>query len=430
MLIKNSLIASSLLLASTISFAGPDLNVQECNYRGGIYTNGVCINASVSGHVAGVLGNDFRRGGGNETSMGDSVFQFDGQLSKDLDLEHLKVIFIDVSVIPKEEVLHYQEKGEQNFHNTDRFRADGMADRPWLLAKIGAGIELTDSQDLTLLAGSFETNGLNPLPGKPSRYYMTAPYGLIVRYDKGIQANYELKDELDRIILASFSVIDGDGIKGQSSVTPSDSRANSYPSYAGTVELHVANGLKRVFENLSPYLERHDLYVGVTGSSGETGSFAGEKRSQDDMTAYLGYLLKTGKGDAEIRVFQSTFVRNQINNGNGRHAPQVESGAYGVEVAFRGFETKSCDWEVYGNKHYFETNDLGPDGEFTWGDVRSVDGWTAGISCMNFKRISNLNIGAEYGMVNKYNEKEELTAGRQFSLVFNYKWGTKNMKKK
>lgn len=428
---KKLSLASGLMFMSAVASANfaPD---QACELKGGIFVSGTCIETSAAAQVALALGNDHRKSGGNETSVGDNVIQVDAKVSKDYDNQHFKTIFINISAVPKDQVLNYQEKNEQNYHNGDRFRADGYVDRPWLLASIGAGLELSESQDLTLLAGSFEASGLSPLAGKPSRYYMTAPYGLIVRYDKGIQMNYELKDELDRIIAASFSVIDGDTVKGQSSVEPSDSRANSYPAYAGTVELHVANALKRVFDNLSPYLKNHDLYMGVTGNRGDTGSYVGEKRMQDDFITYVGYVMKTSKGEGEIRVFKSNFTRNPYKDGNGRHTNLVNSEAYGAEVAFRGFETKGCDWELYGNKHYFEADANGPDGEFTWNKQRKVEGWTVGLSCKNFRKIESLDIGFEYGEVNTYdaNDKKLAESGMQFGLVFNYKMGLSKIKKR
>lgn len=428
---KKLLSASGMLLLTTIAFADSKLDIQDCNNRGGIYYNGVCTSASIYGEVAGVQMNSYRYSGGNETSVGDYMFQFDGRVSKSLDNRHFKTIFINISAIPDEQVLDYMEKQQQNYHNENRFRADGYADRPWLIANIGGEIDITDSQEISILAGSFEANGLHPLKGKPSRYYMSAPYGLIVRYDKGLQINYELKDRLEKIISTSFSVIDGDGIKGQSSVTPSDSRANSYPSGSGTFEVQVANALKAVFSGLTPYLDNHNLYLGVTGSTGDTGSYVGEKRRQNDLVTYLGYMVKTSKGEGEVRVFKAQYDRNPINDGNGNHVPVITSKAQGVEVAFRGFETRFCDFDVYGNAHYFEANDNGPDGEFIWKkDVKAINGWTAGISCQNIKNVSNLNIGVEYGELNTLDKNGEyLQQEKIVSLVFSYKMGTANRKK-
>lgn len=427
---KKLMFATALTMMSSLAWSHGLGDDQECLVKGGIYVQGTCITSSVSTQVALVLGNDHRKGGGNETSMGDHVVEFEGQISKELENRRFKTIFINISAVPQDQTLNYQEKLEQNFHNSSRLKADGYVDRPWLLANIGANIEITESQDLTLLAGSFEASGLAPLEGKPSRYYMTAPYGIVVRYDKGIQANYELKNELDRVILASLSVIDGDSIKGQSSIQPSDSRANSYPAYSGTFELQVANALQRVFDGIAPYLDNHDLYVGVTGNSGDTGSFPGEKRRQDDMTSYLGYVLKTSKGQGEVRVFKSSFNRNAANDGSGRHGKQVGSNGQGVELAIRGIETKRCDWELYGNKHQFESEN-GADNEFTWGNVKTVDGWTVGASCKNFKKVPNLDIGFEYGYVDAYDAEGKETnqfGGQQFGLVLSYKMGLKKKK--
>ncbi|WP_374029745.1 hypothetical protein [Bdellovibrio bacteriovorus] len=403
--------------------------INDCYIRNGVYVNGYCVETSADAQVAALLKNDLRRNGGNEASMGDAVVEGEAKLSRTFEDRKFRQIFISVSAIPKNQVLNYNEKEEQNFHNANRLRADGYVDRPWLLANIGANIALTDSQDVTVLAGSFPVNGLYPLQGKPSRYYMTAPYGIMVRYDKGIQFNYQLKEELDRVLLTSFSVIDGDGLKGESNIDPADSRANSYPAYGGTMELRITNALRKVFAASSPYLKNHDIYIGVTGSHGDTGSYPGQKRSQDDLTTYLGYMFTSKYGEAEVRVFRSEFNRNKVNDGNGRHGDQVKSDAHGVEVAYRGLETTLCSWDFYVNKHLFENNGKFADGEFTFENVRGVDGWAVGTNCRNLLGIRNLEVGVEYGQTNlKHADGKKASlnypeTATQFNLTFRYRFG-------
>lgn len=427
-MLKKLFVASSLMVFSTMTFAQAvqaEISAEQkiCNDKGGIFFLGTCTDLAVSTEVSGLQMNSFRYKGGNEASLGDSVVQFDARISKNFAGRRIKTVYIDISAIPSEQVLNYLETLEQNQHNENRFRADGYADRPELLAHMGMEIDLTKNQELTLMAGSFEASGLEPLDGKTSRYYMTAPYALIVRYDKGMQMNYELKDKVEKIISASFSLIDGDGVKGESSVTPSDSRANSYTSFAGSFEVQIANALGKVFTDLKPFLKNQDFYMGVTGSTGETGSFKGEKRTQDDFTAYLGYMVKTKLGEGEVRVFKSSFNRNPIGDGSGGHVPLIASKGQGVELAWRGMDLKYCDMDLYGNAHSFESN--GEDGEFTWGDVRSVQGWTAGVSCTNFRNIKNLNAGVEYGSVKTFDSNRKMLGDEKIiSLVFRYKIGT------
>lgn len=144
----------------------------------------------------------------------------------------------------------------------------------------------------------------------------------------------------------------------------------------------------------------------------------------------MGYLLKTKKGEGEVRVFKSNYVRNPIGDGSGNHVDHVYSDAHGVEVAFRGFETKSCDWELYGNKHYFKNGSDKADGEFTWGNTRVVEGWTVGASCKNFRNVNNLDFGVEYGEVNTYDAQNKpiSESGMQIGLVVSYKIGGKKKK--
>ncbi|MBO9665584.1 MAG: hypothetical protein J7501_02075 [Bdellovibrio sp.] len=428
---------AAMMLASSLSHGqssyfnqAPHSNNEdlECYLDGGILSNGVCVAATVTGQVAAVLNNDLRKHGGNETSVGDNVIEGDVKVSKNNPGARVKQIFITISAIPKNQVLDYNEKDRQNFHNANRMRADGYVDRPWFLGAIGADIDITRNQDITILAGSFAASGLAPLEGKPSRYYMTAPYGIQVRYDQGIQMNYELKEELDRVLLASFSVIDGDGVKGESNVTPFDSRANSYPSAAGTMEVRITNALRKIFTASSPYLKNHDFYIGVTGARGDTGSYPNQKRVQDDTTTYLGYMFTSKKGQAEIRVFRSEFVRNPEGNGDGTHTKLVNSHATGVEVAYRGLETQACSWDFYYNQHVFDSE--GNDGEFTNGNVRGLKGWTLGTACRNLLGVKNLSVGLEYGEATpKYKLGVKPTTmafgGKQFNLTFSYKFGLK-----
>lgn len=426
-MIKNTLLTISLLLVSNLTYANK-IDSTECSNKGGVYYAGSCTYLSADAGVSLFLANEYRRAGGNEKSLGDTTLEANMYSVKEIDGKTIKTIFINVSMVPVSNTLDYQEKSEQNFHNQTRLRADGYLDRPWLLAHIGAELELSQSQDLTILAGSFQASGLDTLEGKPSRYYMTAPYGLVVRYDQGIQFNYELKDQMDRIILASFGLIDGDTVKGQSDLRPDDSRANSYPGYAGKIELDIAKALQRSFEGLSETLTDHNLYIGVTGSVSDAGSFKGEKRVQDDITSYVGYLVKTEKGNGEVRIFQSNYVRNPQGDGSGKHVTLVNSKATGLEVAFRDINTRYCDLDLYGNIHTFKSDSDKPDGEFTWNNVKQVDGWVVGSNCRNVNNIKNLDIGLEYGKNYAYDANGkplDANTGLQFGLVLSYKIGGK-----
>lgn len=426
-MIKKILFPLSLLVISSASYAS-SIEEDSCSMQGGIYTAGVCNYVSLSANSYLYLANEHRRPGGNEKSIGDTTIEANIRSEKNINGKVIKTIFINVSMVPKTNVLDYQEKAEKNFHNQHRIKADGYLDRPWLLAHIGTEMELSESQDLTILAGSFEASGLQTLEGKPSQYYMTAPYGLVVRYDQGIQFNYELKDKMDRIILASFGLIDGDSVKGQSDIRPDDSRANSYPGYAGKLEVDIAKALQSSFDGLSEYLGNHNLYMGITGSVNDTGSFKGEKRTQDDITTYMGYLVKTPYGSGEMRVFQSQFARNPINDGNGKHTTLVNSNAKGVELAIRDIPAGFCDIDLYGNMHTFQSEGDKPDGEFTWDKMNRVDGWVVGTSCKNMGNIRNLNIGLEFGKNYVYDKQDKLIgsdSGMQFGLLMSYKLGGK-----
>lgn len=413
------------LILGALSAQASLWEANECKKNQGIYHNGVCLEGVLRSQAALVLGNRFRYKGGNETSIGDHVVELDARVSKDLENGPIRTIFLSVSAVPKDHVLNYNEKDEQNFHNENRLRADGFVDRPAILASVGAKLNVSSNQNLTILAGSFTANGKKPLSGKPSRYYLTAPYGLVVRYDKGIQLNYELKNRLDRILIASFSVIDGDRMSGESDVSPADSRANSYPSLSGSFEIRVAKAINEFFRRATPLLSKHDFYLGVTGTRGDAGSFPGQKRVQDDAIVYLGHQVKTQKGDFEVRVFSSWYSRNPEDDGLGRHVELVHSRGNGVEIAFRGLKSRYCLWDFYGNYHTFENHSEMPDGEFTWDDDNRIEGWTAGTSCRDFAGVENLDIGVEYGELYRHSRSGEFEGGGVYNLTFTYKFGRK-----
>lgn len=401
--------------------------------RGLYLGNGICVSGSASAQISAILANRLRYSGGNELSHGDGYFKAEAKLSKILNHETLKELSIEVSIIPKDFVNNYAQKSAQNYHNNSRFRSDGYLDEPWFKAKIETLMEYNKYNRGKFAIGIMETNGLKPLKEKASEYYMTAPYGLTVRYDKAISYGHEIGEEVSKIVEASFGISDGDGIKGESSVSPEDSRGNSYPSYFGSVRVDIMNALKEISHELATKLDGFQVYIGVTGAQGDAGSYAGEKRRQNDFLKFAGVAMPIGKdGKFEVRVFDGKYDRNIINDGNGKHSPAVKSDTSGIELAFSGFHSKNCDYEVYYNLHQFHNKSDFPDGEFTFGDIRSVRGWNLGQKCKNWLQVKNFDLGVEVGRITLDNpksvgaqsstKKHDENKGYQFNLNFSYKF--------
>jgi hypothetical protein len=357
--------------------------------------------------VAAFLQNKLRDGGGNEASYGDYVLSLDVHAAYNLEGDQkLKQVFVDVSLVNRDAVLDYMER--QNYHNQNRFRADGIVDRPTLLASIGAKFEVGESQEFIVRAGSMAVSGLAPLKGKPSSYYGTAPYGLIVRYDKGIKVDYRLKNRIGDIVKASLAIVDGDGIKGQHSVNPDDSRANSYPSAAYTLEVHPINLFSRFFDIGGALAQKVDLYVGSTGARGTTGSYDdngdGEKRAQDDTYNYMGLKFNALGKWFEARVVDGKLTRNPIRkdgslNGGGSHVTQVKNKMRSYEFSVSDINIFGCDSVLYANKYKFDNTTGVADGEFTIGaqvPVTQVKGWTLGATCRNVG-FKGSDIAFEFG---------------------------------
>ena len=318
--------------------------------RGLYLGNGICFSGSASAQISAALANRLRYSGGNELSHGDGYFKGHAKLSKILNFETLKEISIEVTIIPEEFVNNYSQKSQNNSHNNSRFRSDGYLDEPWFKAKVETLLEYNKFNRGKVSIGILETNGLKPLAAKASEYYMTAPYGLTVRYDKAIRYDHSFGERISKIVETSFGIADGDAIKGESSVTPEDSRANSYPSYFGSVRVDILNSLKEISKELAHELDGYQIYIGVTGAMGDAGSYAGEKRRQNDMLTFGGIAFPLGKeGKMEIRVFDGIYQRNIADDGNGKHTPAVKSQTRGIELAITGFSSKNCDYEMYLN---------------------------------------------------------------------------------
>lgn len=419
-----------------------ELDLQEkrrCEARGQLYVGkNICVDVSAEAQVYAALLNQFRDSGGNEVSLGDTVIEGRVSAARLLDRETLKAVAIEISVVPNEMVNHYLEKAEQNQHNNSRLRSDGLVDRPWILGSISGELEYSKMQKGKISVGAQEISGLKPLEGKPSQYYMTAPYGLIVRYDNSIKYQHSLNNEIKKIVDMSFGLNDGDGVKGQSSVKADDSRSNSYPSYFGNVHFDIAQTMRLIGEKLGDKLKGYSLYVGVSAAYGDTGSHKGQKRRQDDVIGYVGFSSEIGGGaEFEVRVFQAQYARNKKDDGDGRHSEAVESEASGVEVAVRKVGTFFCnETDFYGNYHQFESE--GEDGEFTFGEMRELKGYMAGVRCQNMAGVEGLSMGFEGGELKIDNHKGNnagtwarmngKTPGLQFNLNVTYKFSLNQLR--
>jgi hypothetical protein len=291
----------------------------------------------------GSVSNSAREGGGNETSIGDFYLNPVLKLSYPVDGEVITGIQAVIDYVPDLCLLNYADPAKANYHNLNWIRADGYASRPDILCDL----RILFAYDLYLRAGAFQTSGLLPLNG--SKYYLLTPaiMSLSQHWDKGASIGIA-KDWLK----VEASAVDGDWTVGQVSVfTPSDSRANSTPTLAGTVEVDVLS-----------WTDQQSLTVGATGNYGDIGSYPGEKRSTDNTVLYTGYSTDLYVGRLSTRIAYYLSTRNPVGDGSGSHTDQVGTKGYSVEVSYSEVDTGEGDLGVHGN-YWSMDNDGGMDGE-------------------------------------------------------------------
>ena len=276
----------------------------------------------------GVLVNRFREGGGNEMSIGDFLIGI--TLDGTYDISDTSKIGLHFDWVPEQLVLNFADPGEVNSHNEHWLRADGYVSRPSILAHIGLEGQLSEDIRGEAKLGAFLAGGLEGLG--VSDHYLSTPAPLMhtQHYDKGIQLGLSAS-----WLRLSASVIDGDWAVGEADVFAThNSAANSYPSYAGGIEL------------LSPW----GLYAGFTGTYGDLGSNPGQKRRQDNAVVYAG-----GRWEHfEVRGFGTRAWRNPEGDSSGRNVSAVRMDGYGMEATLRDIKLgeEVFDVEVEVSYHY------------------------------------------------------------------------------
>jgi len=274
----------------------------------------------------GTVFSDLKRLAGHEVSIGDFFANFRFEISYGS-----TNIYFDW--IPKETTLD----------STDWKYSDAYVARPYFLPGINV-----HWYDLQLTFGAFIASGLEPISSVPTSYYLSGPLPLLLsrRYDKGVKAKYHPND----VITFELAVVDGDWTLGDSDVFASRTDSNnSYPSYAIGFEVTPTRY----------------IYFGTTNTTGDTGSYPGDKRREDDIIVYTGFRHSL----ASARTFISFMGRNQTGDGSGRHTDAVHTGAVGLEVSY---------WIFYGSVWYMKNFSNQPDGEIWFNYTDNLLGWSIG----------------------------------------------------
>jgi hypothetical protein len=284
-----------------------------------------------------------------------------------------------VDWIPEQDVLHF--RNDHNGHNRDWLHADGYVSRPYVLPVVTVTF-----RDFSFDAGAFLAAGLEPLPGIPTRYYLAMPAPLLhsQHYDKGFRFAYAA-----RWLQVDASVINGDWMIGERDLFAlSNSAHNSYPSYAANARIDLGGA-----------------YLGATGTIGDSGSYPGEKRRQNNLVAYLGGRRAIGRGELEARGFVAYLGRNPQGDGDGRHVEAVETLAFGLEADYR-----FPHLDFYGELWEMGRSDHGPDGEIWIRENDRAWGWGAGIRWKDPLSITSGNalyLGLFYGYL-EFGDRESL----------------------
>jgi len=321
-----------------------------------------------------IVANEARKSGGGEFSMGDYIvnFKIDAAYTKGKNRIGLYFDFV-----PESSVWNYADTSKINYNNEYWMRQDGYTNRPYILTGLYARHLYDGGSFLEGKIGGFLASGLTPLDGIPNQNSLTMPIPLVFsqHYDKGIMISYSFK----KIFQIDAGLIDGDYTTGEADVyTLHDSAHNSYPSLAGALQFTPTKILPTWWENTFG-----QLTFGGTGTKGDQGSYPGEKRRQNNLTAYVDYQVPCLIGYIEVRPFATWIERNPIGDGSGKHVPPVRTRGKGIELAYRDISTPFATIDLYGHIWEMENLDNVADGEIWFASdgivSQKLKGWTTGI---------------------------------------------------
>jgi hypothetical protein len=317
--------------------------------------------------VAALAVNDHRKPGGNEEHYGEYVagVGLDARFAPKR-ASALQALGFHASWAPADLVLDFADPQRANRHNQNWLRADGILSRPSLLAFLQADLGTRNRVQVRL--GGFLASGLEPLDGAPSLYYLTMPAPLLhtQHWDKGGDVTYRFCPHGEAVVTLGLGLLDGDWAVGEASLARlHNSAANSYPSWAGHLEVHplaLAKGSAAASGGA-------DLAIGVEATEGELGSFWSgnqpleEKRRENNAVGYLRWSRRIASATLEARGFLTRMERNPLANGTGSHVPAVRTRGYGAEVAWRGVAIATARFDLYGNVWRMTNLSGVPDGE-------------------------------------------------------------------
>jgi hypothetical protein len=357
----------------------------------GFMGQGIRVFGKANMQVFGYLANAFRDDGGNEMHVGKAAARVDATVEKKIGGKYLDRVYADISY--RNSPLTYGEEGKHKYQNEHYYRAEGFYNQPGWLASIGTEFHFGDNHVLNAKLGSMQVSGIDPL-GKTSDYYATTPTVIDTRrFDNAIRLDYRWKDNQGDLIKSHFAVIDGEWMQGQSSVIPSDYRANSYPGYAAGVEIrgvslydHLVGGNLR---------DKAEVYGCVERSDGDAGSYPGKKRKNKNTLRCVGTSVKVGDATISARYTNFNTTQNPAGDGSGSHTDLVNTKGKALELHAEGLHAAGCDWDAYISKDELHNMSALPDGVYTVAGVRNTKGHTVGLKCRNIGGVKGLHLGAE-----------------------------------
>ena len=256
--------------------------------------------------------NEARKAGGNEMRIGDFVLNPKAKLS-------YKHFNLGINWVPEESLLDFGKR--ENWHNYGVYRADGYINRPSFLVSISGEFD-------PLLAEIGGFRSVQDRSFSQSLHYLSNPitHTHLTTYGKGLKVGYKSSH-----IYIDASVIDGDWQIGQPDLFRRwDSRANSYPSFAGSLEVRLAG-----------------ITLGASCTAGDIGSNDGEKRRQNHAIAYFGYQYRC----FEVQGYGAFYQRNPYQQDKGGHVPAINTLGYGLDVklSFEAISFSASIWQMQTN---------------------------------------------------------------------------------
>jgi len=275
-------------------------------------------------------------------------------------------------------------KEETNFHvDGTPWRNHGLYLRPSYYANFKLHFDISKNWESILTFGTDQVSGYESMVGLDGkvmndRNLLTTPSAHLPEfYDTGFFISFShTKSGFD---LPDFQIklgfTEGEWTPGVVSIYDTvDDRANSITSYLVDLKVDVAQRFKFLANS---GVER--LYAEVTARRATSGSFPGQKFTQDNLEIKAGIAIRIMQDlELHLRGILGEYQRNEIGIGSGHNEPNlIKIKSEVIELELKGFKLKNLNCGVFANYGKTDAND----------PLGRVDGYFSYINQFNDVRV-------------------------------------------